>query len=188
MHTLYLKPGEMVLCTEPTQVSTVLGSCVSLTLFSPEHRVGAICHALLPTRPSCDGDNDSGFRYVDDSIRHMLMEFLRKGIHSSRLVAKLFGGSDLMAAVTGVRQSRSIGRQNIEVALSVLEETGLVLAASDLGGEWGRKLVFHTHTGEVFIKRHIRPARVEASSCLCPRSESNQPSRVSQAWDKKSKC
>lgn len=177
----------MILGTAPTQVSTVLGSCVSLTLFSPEHRIGAICHALLPTRSANDPEAETGFRYVDDSIRLMLDEFFRIGLCATQLVAKLFGGSDLMAAVTGVRQSRSVGRQNIETALSVLERAGLSLAASDVGGNWGRKLVFLTHTGEVFIKRNLRPAQGESLGCLLPRSDSNLPSKALRSWESKSK-
>lgn len=90
---VYLKPGELFVSRESAIVSTVLGSCVSVTMFSPELRMGAICHALLPV------ENSSGesFRYVDTSILSMLEEFGRHGISRTRLEVKLFGGSSMLS-------------------------------------------------------------------------------------------
>ncbi|MGA2108628.1 MAG: hypothetical protein ABSH25_13400 [Syntrophorhabdales bacterium] len=47
---VFLKPGEIYVGEEPAEISTILGSCVSVTMFSKRVRVGAICHALLPSR------------------------------------------------------------------------------------------------------------------------------------------
>lgn len=41
----FLKPGEAIVSPNPILVSTVLGSCIAVTMYSPEKRVGAICHA-----------------------------------------------------------------------------------------------------------------------------------------------
>ena len=49
---VYLKPGELHFATGPTVVSTVLGSCVSVTMFDRLSGAAAICHALLPEGPA----------------------------------------------------------------------------------------------------------------------------------------
>ena len=45
---IYLKSGEIYFTEEPVIVLTVLGSCVSVTLFHRRLGYSAICHGLLP--------------------------------------------------------------------------------------------------------------------------------------------
>ena len=149
LESIYLKPGELTVAERPALVSTVLGSCVAVTLFSPRLGVGAICHAMLPSG-DCAGD---GFRYVDCSLRHMLAHFQRLGIKSGEMTVKLFGGADMFEAVNPNAGSLTVGMKNIRAATELLRLQGLTLAASDVGGRHGRKLLFYSHTGEVFLKR-----------------------------------
>ncbi len=46
-----------------------------------------------------------------------------------------------------------VGRRNVLMAFETLESERLRVAASDVGGDRGSKLLFFTHTGEVFVKR-----------------------------------
>ena len=68
--------SELLVCEHGTLVTTELGSCISVTMFHPESRIGAICHALLP-RENMKGE---AFRYVDTSILKMLERFTGYGI------------------------------------------------------------------------------------------------------------
>ncbi len=145
---VFLKPGEMLLAKEPTIATTVLGSCVSITLFHQKTKMGAICHAVLPT-----GDiNDPG-KYVDQAVSHMVNHFGTLKIRPVELVAKLFGGADMFHMEDPTRRNRTVGTQNVSTAIRCLRDVGLVAVASDTGGQRGRKLVFYTYTGEVFIKK-----------------------------------
>ena len=150
--TVFLKPGEMVFSLEPVQVTTLLGSCVAVTMFSPRLRLGAICHALLPScrREHSCGNQECG-KYVQCAIELMLGQFTTHGVLVSEIEAKLFGGSDMFDTVEGRRLS--VGRQNQEMALKTLEESSVRVLTRDLGGPRGRKIIFHSHTGEVFLKR-----------------------------------
>ena len=150
----FLRPGEVLVCGEPTAVTTLLGSCVAVTMFSPRLRLGAICHALLPAcrnDPPCDPGQALAGRYVECAIRLMLSELAACGVPRAEIQAKLFGGGDMFDTAKG--SSHTVGRQNLEMALAMLEGEGVRLVAQDLGGRRGRKIVFHTHTGEVFLKR-----------------------------------
>jgi chemotaxis protein CheD len=151
---LFLKPGQMVVSEQPMIVTTLLGSCVAVTMFNARHRLGAICHALLPTcrkeTPCSHGAGEAG-KFVECAIRLMLEGFLARGVPKHEIEAKLFGGSDMFDTVGGKNQS--VGRQNMEKALSMLEHESVRLVTQDLGGPRGRKIIFHTHTGEVFLKR-----------------------------------
>jgi len=47
---VFLHTGDAYLGVNPTIVSTVLGSCVAISMFSHRTRQGVICHAFLPFR------------------------------------------------------------------------------------------------------------------------------------------
>jgi chemotaxis protein CheD len=150
---IYLKPGEMFVSDKPASISTVLGSCISVTFFNPRLRIGAICHGLLPMckkENPCDGSCDEGFRYVDCSIKCMCKTFKSLGIEPSEIEVKIFGGAD---TIFKDGNTESVGIQNTKIALSMLKDRNLKLKASDTGGSRGRKLIFFSHTGEVLVKR-----------------------------------
>ena len=141
----YLKPGEMFFGDRATLVSTLLGSCVAITMFSPRCRIGAVCHGLLPSRREkhhCKGGCDEGARYVDCAFRLMLEWFTQLNIDRGEIEVKLFGGSDMFSFREGEHRTPSVGRQNIAKALCLIDSAGLRLQASDLGGSQGRKIYF----------------------------------------------
>jgi chemotaxis protein CheD len=146
---VFLKPGEIYIGEKPAEVSTILGSCISVTMFSRRAKVGAICHALLPSgRPSTANE---GFRYVDTSILYMLGMLEKKGIRGSELEIRLLGGSDILESTRG--NMDTVGRKNIETALRILKGRNLQVRGSDVGGFMGRKVHFSTATGRVLLRR-----------------------------------
>lgn len=146
---IYLKPGELYAAESPAVVSTVLGSCIAVTFFSPRTGTGSICHALLPRNPA--SHEVATFRYVDSSILHMLQRFDVMGINRGEMEVKVLGGADVLEGLSGA--SLSIGRQNIEAAFRIIEHERLSVAVTDVGGSIGRKICFCTHTGRVLLKR-----------------------------------
>ena len=153
---IYLKPGEMHLSATPSIVVTVLGSCLSITMFHRRAGLGAICHGLLPAcigEKSCNRDCADGFKFVDCSIKRMLKRFDACNIRRREIEIKCFGGADMFGVRPEIAGIVSVGRQNIAAAQTLLESEGLVLHAIDVGGLMGRKLIFYTHTGEVLLKR-----------------------------------
>ncbi|OHB26106.1 MAG: hypothetical protein A2X84_06675 [Desulfuromonadaceae bacterium GWC2_58_13] len=150
---IYLKPGELTINEMPAKVSTVLGSCVSVTFYSPHQLVGAICHAMLPR-----GGETGRFKYVDEALRYMLEYFDQRGIKRNDILVKLFGGADMFEAKTSSK-IQTVGRQNLEVAQRILHDHNLHVSAKDIGGAHGRQLIFYPHTGEVFLKRLSRQWR-----------------------------
>lgn len=147
LRNIYLKPGDIYVSRTPALVSTVLGSCVSITLFSPGAAMGAICHAMLPR-----GERDEGFRYVDSAVAY-LYDRLTAVCGREGIEAKLFGGADVLNPCGRLNGAPSVGRQNVEAALKSIAVLGLTLKASDTGGDRGRKLFFYSNTGDVFLRQ-----------------------------------
>jgi len=147
LKNVFLKQGEVYVSRAPALVSTVLGSCVSITLYSPEARVGAMCHALLPC-----GSLDEGFRYVDSTVVYLFAKLSVITGQLGGLEAKLFGGADVLNPGIRLNSAPSVGQQNVAAAMHAIEKLGLSLSASDVNGDQGRKIFFYSNTGEVFLR------------------------------------
>lgn len=146
---VFLKPGDLYISDIPTMVSTILGSCIAMTIFSKRLKMGGICHAMLPKSPYAR--ELSAFRYADSAIFYMLSKFETLGIRKDEMEIKLLGGGDVIDRMNN--DSASIGQKNIEIALEIIRNENLHLAVSDVGGKMGRKVHFYTHTGKVLMKR-----------------------------------
>lgn len=148
LQSLYLMPGELTVTECPTLVTTVLGSCVAVTFYCKCLQLGAICHAVFPL-----SHGEEKFKFVDSSLRYMLECFSAHGIYAKDIVAKLFGGADMFDSLSLERRGKTVGWQNVLVAKEELQRHGVRLTAQDIGGEQGRRLVFNTQSGEVYLKR-----------------------------------
>lgn len=140
---------------EPTLISTILGSCVGITMFDPAVKRGGAAHAFLPYPERGESPQERPCKYVDGAIEHLLALLLQAGAHRSRVEAKLFGGAELLGkhSVLQHPERLQVGTRNIEHARMVLAECGIPLVAQDVGGSAGRKLLFLSHTGEAWVKR-----------------------------------
>jgi chemotaxis protein CheD len=151
-----INPGEVCFSSNPIVVSTILGSCLSITMFSRELKYAGISHCLLPTNKDCNSDCNNcftPFKYVDCSIVHMLKKFDRLKIQRKDIEVKIFGGADVFKNSSKNGKISTVGRQNIKMAKETLEKNNMYIAASDVGGEFGRKIYFLTETGEIFLNR-----------------------------------
>ena len=79
-----------------TLISYGLGSCIGLSLYDPQTKVGGLLHYMLPdskqARPS-----DTPAKFIDTGFPLMLADVLKLGAVKSRLVAKIAGGAQMFA-------------------------------------------------------------------------------------------
>lgn len=153
---LELQPGELYLARSPSILRTILGSCVGVTFWSARLGAGALCHGVLPKCPEPRPSSFTlaeGHRYVDFSIRYLAQQFDAMGARRQEVQVKLFGGADVLPVDRSDTGRRTVGGQNCQRAVEVLAEEGFTIAASDLGGVRGRRIHFHTGTGEVLLHR-----------------------------------
>ena len=144
---VFLKPGEVHISKTPAIVRTILGSCVSVTMFAGRLKMGAICHGLLPNcavRDNCTKTFAECFKYVDCSVWHMIGAFEKQGVPHGHIRVGMYGGSRIFGS--------DIGKRNIESAKQTIKREGLRLTNFTVGGQTGRRLVFHTHTGYVDVR------------------------------------
>jgi chemotaxis protein CheD len=149
-------PGQIHMARDPIILETILGSCVSVVFWSARVGAGALCHGVLPRHPTKKGGELSpteGGRYVDYSIRYLARQLDALGAVRREVEVKLFGGADVLPVSSERGGKPSVGALNCLAALEVLAAEGFRVAASDLGGSRGRKIQFHTGTGEVLLQR-----------------------------------
>jgi len=167
---VYLMPGEAHVAREPSILKTVLGSCVGVTFWSTRHGVGALCHGVLPKCPKTAPASER-FRYVDSAIRDLVAKFESLGIRRDEVSVKVFGGADVLTVHKRSHRRPTVGRQNCQMALDVLQEQNLCPLASDLGGSAGRAIQFDTETGEVIVRRLSRLTDLDGRSRKPPGDE-----------------
>jgi chemotaxis protein CheD len=143
---IYLHPGQVWVSHEPCAITTILGSCVAVGLFDPHLAIGGLCHFLLPQAP---GSAPSSPRFAGGAIEKVLDKMTSLGARQERVLAKIFGGACVIEAM---RTGYHLGRKNVERARAIVAAKGIPVVAEDVEGNRGRKLVFHTHDGEAWVK------------------------------------
>jgi len=157
--SINLQPGEIYFSESPAVITTILGSCLGITMFSRQRKKGAIAHPMLPKCPSmdrCTADCAEKGKYVDCSIKELFAAMATEATLKKDVEIKIFGGSDMFQNSVDREKALTVGRQNIRAAETILSSSGINILASDTGGSSGRKILFFSHTGEVYLKRLVR--------------------------------
>ena len=141
--------GEYHASRDPVVIQTILGSCVAVCLFDLERRIGGMNHILLPGTADMKR-YDEPARYVINAMEVLINQIVNLGGTRRRLAAKVFGGANVIAAISG---NNAMGEKNVSFALEFLRVEGICVLNKDVGGADTRKIFFHTDTGDVFLKR-----------------------------------
>lgn len=149
---VYVSPGEFHFGEAGARYHTLLGSCVSITLWHPRLRIGGICHFMLPARGTPITRSKLDGRYADDSIELFLREIKKSKTRPEDYQAKIFGGSN-MFPLHRKDGCIDVGWRNIEAARGLLVRSGFRIVAEDVGGNTHRRLIFDLGDGDVWIKQ-----------------------------------
>ncbi len=137
-----------------TRIATLLGSCVSITVWHPRLLAGGMCHYMLPSRQRPPQAALCG-RYGDEAMEWMLARIRETGAPAAQFQAKLFGGGNMFE--TAIGGGMDIGRR-IDMGRQLLTQAGISLIAEHVGGNAHRKLVFELWSGDVWLARPDRYA------------------------------
>ncbi|HJU71951.1 MAG TPA: chemotaxis protein CheD [Paucimonas sp.] len=154
MLDIFLQPGEYFVGDATYRVRTLLGSCVSITLWHPAMRVGAMSHFILASGGKRRGAPLDA-RYGEDALALMLGELKRAGVVAEQCHAKIFGGGDMFPGKVKKDVLR-IGDRNGEAARTLLQRHNIKVVSESLFGVGHRQIVFDISTGHVW-GRQVRP-------------------------------
>ncbi len=150
----FLYPSNLMVSTKPYIIDTVLGSCVAVCIYDPILKFGGMNHYMLPF---WNGQGLASPKYGNIAIEKLIDKMLNHGSKKGNLIAKVFGGGEVIK----VRISNfHIGERNIMVANEILANERIMIKASSVGGNLGRKIRFNNNTGEV-LQRFVQPQKIE---------------------------
>lgn len=142
----YLYPGLLYVKKGQYDITTILGSCVSVCLWDPILKAGGINHYMLPL---WNGEGLPSPKYGNIAIEKLIAKMLELGCEKENLVAKVFGGGAVLKEVTVL----NVGERNAIVAEDMLNGERIPIVGKSLGGDYGRKIIFNTASGEVLLRR-----------------------------------
>lgn len=157
---IFLQPGEYFVGDASYRIRTLLGSCVSITLWHPTLQIGAMSHFLLGSRgSSSEAEAELDPRYGDDVMYLMLQELERSKVPPAECQAKIFGGANMFPEQVR-SEAVTVGRKNGEIARSLLQSHRIPVVSESLFGVGHRQILFDIKSGDVW-SRQIAPALVE---------------------------
>jgi chemotaxis protein CheD len=142
---LYIHAGQVAVVSCPTAITTILGSCVAVCLFDEAAGVGGMNHFLLPHHV----ERERSPRFGTVAVPDLIAAVIKAGGRQAALRAKVFGG----ASVIGAFRARNLGEENASLALRILAEAGIPVLQHDVGGQRGRKLIFHSDDGSAWVRQ-----------------------------------
>ena len=143
--------------TNATLTTYSLGSCLGITLYDPEVRVGGLLHIMLP-----DSRIDSGkataqpAMFVDSGFPALLGAACKLGADKRRVQICVAGGAQIMDNSGHF----NIGKRNYEAFTKMLNEHGLRCHAEQVGGMVNRTLYLNLATGDVRLKISGQPQEI----------------------------
>ncbi len=147
---MFLNPGDFYFSTAQVLIRTLLGSCVSITLWHRRLHMGGMCHYVIPSRLHRAGDTHLDGRYADEAVTMFLRAVERCGTRPHEYQVGMFGGG---RQFPGVPESRvlDIPAENVTVGRNLLERHGFVVSAMHVGGHGFRRVNLDLSTGYVTV-------------------------------------
>jgi len=147
----FIHASQICVATEPTEIHTVLGSCVAVCLVDESKYTVGMNHYLLPL---WNNDGLPSPKFGNISIVKLIEAMEKVGCKRRNLVAKVFGG----ASPSGMTTSQ-VGSRNIDVAIDILAEYRIPIVGKDVGGCKSRKIVLNSVNGKVTLRYPSKESR-----------------------------
>lgn len=142
----FIHVGEIFVGIKPTEIVTVLGSCVGVCLYDKVELIGGMNHYLLPLW------NDNGLespKYGNVAIPKLIENMENIGCLRRNMEAKIFGGANIHRSNS---EGQLIGQKNVLIAKEVLREWGIPIRAEDTGGNNGRRIMMISDVNRIILK------------------------------------
>lgn len=147
---VFLQPGGFFFGGGRTRISTLLGSCISITLWHPLRLIGGMCHYMLPSRGRA-GERALDGRYADEALALFDREVAKVGTKPADYQVKVFGGGNMLNRDVGRSAVMDIASRNVDAADALLVRHGYHPTVTHCGGTGHRKLIFDLWTGHVWL-------------------------------------
>lgn len=131
-------------------VTHALGSCLGVTVYDPQVKVGGLIHVMLP-QSSMDPAKaaETPLAFVDLGVPELFTRCYALGADKKRMILCVAGGSSPQGGASDMFQ---IGSRNLVMLRKILWKNNVLIKAEAVGGTAWRTMRLRIATGEVLIK------------------------------------
>ena len=144
--------GQAAVATEPACLTTIVGSCIAVVMYSPHDRLGMLSHVVLP---HSTGPTVYPAKFADTVVPYMLATLKERGVKLSGVTARVAGG----ACMFGDCKTMQIGEANTRAVDEALSAAGVRVVGRNVGGTTGRRVGFDLTTGSVTVQCIGQPSQ-----------------------------
>lgn len=145
---VFLHTGDLIVGNERLEIKTLLGSCVSVCMWDFKEAIGGMNHFIMP---EWKGRGPATPGYGNIAMELLYEKMIIMGAMNENIIAKIFGGARILGENSSITNP---GTKNIKGAREFLNNINIPVVAEDTGGKNGRTIIFHTDTGEVWVKKN----------------------------------
>ena len=120
-----------------TLISYGLGSCIGVSLYDPQRKIGGLLHIMLPDSTQARF-SDNPAKFADTGIPLLINDVIALG-------AQMFA----FANATDIMR---VGSRNAQTCKQILQRNGIRVIAEDTGGTYGRTVSIDLSNGSYKIK------------------------------------
>ncbi len=132
-----------------TLVTYSLGSCIGVSVWDPQVRVGGMLHYMLPESAlSPDKARQKPAMFADTGVPALFRAAYALGAVKQRLVVKVAGGSSLLDD----NGTFNIGKRNYVMLRKLFWKNGVLIEAEHVGGSISRTMRLDVGSGRVTIR------------------------------------
>lgn len=142
----FINVGEIFVAVKPTEIVTVLGSCVAVCIYDKVEQISGMNHYLVPL---WNGNGLESPKYGNVSIPKMIENMQNIGCHIRNMEAKVFGGARINFSDN---EQMLIGKKNVIIAKEILDQHHIPIVGSDTEGSQGRRIMMRSDTGKVLMR------------------------------------
>ncbi len=152
--------GDIYFGQAPRKISTLLGSCVAITLWHSGLRIGGMCHVVVPDLTKLNGDT----RYPNCAVRSFIKDIVSYKTHAKEYIVGIYGGGNMFPDI-GIAKQKQIGYRNIECMKDIMLKSGFNVSDAHIGGNEYRRVSLCLNTGNVSVASYtvIKQEKVAAN-------------------------
>ncbi len=148
--------GDFYFGSKKLLIHTLLGSCISITLWHPEKKLSGMCHFVLPKKSGSETTSTLNPRYGEDCIKLFQQHAKQRSTQLAEYDIKIFGGGNMGRGRKyrhiGQDDRMPVGDSNTAAAMHLLSTAGATIKLAHVGEFGYRSIIFNTQTGDVWVK------------------------------------
>ena len=141
----YVNTGEVSTAGINTELNSgAIGSCVTITAYNAEKKVGSMAHVMLPG--ACPAKNQMyATRYASNAIEEMFSQLKSVEVNKDNIEVCVIGGANVLK-----RENDTIGTDNLDSVENLLRENQIEIKAKAIGGFERRTVLFDIEKGCIY--------------------------------------